>query len=104
MKILNVIKNHGEAIGAVIAVILLIAFAFAIISATGGCLWFTDEQRAEIRDKIVELIETDGKDAAIQYIDKLVEDGRLGATNAEDIKAAIPQGIEKVKEIMEADK
>ena len=104
MKILNVLKNHGELIGAVVAMILLIAFALAVVAATGGCLWFTDEQRAEIKEKIVELIENDGQAAAIKYIDELVADGRLGATNAEDIKAAIPQGIEKVKEIMEADK
>lgn len=104
MKFLNTVKNHGEAIGAVIAVILLIAFALAIVSATGGCTWFTDEQRAEIKEKIVELIENDGQAAAIKYIDELVADGRLGAANAEQIKEAIPQGIEKVKELMEADK
>lgn len=102
MKFLNTVKNHGEAIGAVVVVILMIFFVIAIASATSGCI--TDEQRAEIKEKIVELIENDGKDAAIQYIDELVADGRLGAANAADIKAAIPHGIEKVKEIMEDNK
>ena len=94
-----VLKNHASAIFACYVVAL---FLFAGVFC--GCVWFSDEKREEIKDKIVELIETKGQDAAVQYIDKLVEDGRLGATNAEDIKAVIPQGIEKVKELMEADK
>ena len=79
-----VLKNHASAIFACYVVAL---FLFAGVFC--GCVWFSDEK---------------GQDAAVQYIDKLVEDGRLGATNAEDIKAVIPQGIEKVKELMEADK
>lgn len=59
-----------------------------------GCSLFTPD----IKDKIVELLEEKGAPAAIEYIDSLVEDGRLGAKNAEDIKAAIPLGVEKVKE------
>ena len=91
-------KNH---LGFIFAPLCVFGFMLGI-ALSFGC--FSAEKKAEIRDKIVEMIETNGQDAAIQYIDKLVEDGRLGATNAEDIKAAIPQGIEKVKEIMEADK
>lgn len=100
MKIWSIVKNHGEAIGAVVVVLLLIVFAMTMMYATTGCI--TTETRAEIREKIVELIENDGQAAAIRYIDDLVADGRLGAENAADIKAAIPQGIERVKEIMEA--
>ena len=91
-------KNH---LGFIFAPLCVFGFMLGI-ALIFGCV--SDEQRAEIREKIVELIENDGKDAAIQYIDKLVEDGRLGAANAADIKAAIPQGIEKVKEIMEDNK
>ena len=91
-------KRVKSVIETICVIVVLAMLAVAIC----GCIG--DEQRAEINAKIVELIETSGQEAAVQYIDKLVEDGRLGATNAEDIKAAIPQGIEKVKEIMEADK
>ena len=94
-----VLKNNA---GAIFACYVVALFMFAGVFC--GCAWFSDEKREEIKDKIVELIETKGQDAALEYIDKLVEDGRLGATNAEDIKAAIPQGIEKVKEILEAEK
>lgn len=59
-----------------------------------GCTLFTTDTKA----KILELLEEKGAPAAIEYIDSLVEDGRLGAKNAEDIKAAIPLGVEKVKE------
>lgn len=59
-----------------------------------GCNLFTTDTKA----KILELLEEKGAPAAIEYIDSLVEDGRLGAKNAEDIKAAIPLGVDKVKE------
>ena len=36
----------------------------------------------------------------IEYIDKLVAEGKLGTANAEKIKEAIPLGIEKLKELM----
>lgn len=80
--------------------LLLIVFAMTMMYATTGCI--TTETGAEIREKIVQLIETDGQAAAIRYIDDLVAEGRLGAANAAQIKEAIPQGIERIKEIMEA--
>ena len=74
----------------------------AIILMLTGCAIMQD-QRDEIRAAIIEYVETKGQAAAIDYIDKLVEDGKLGATNAEKIKAAIPQGIEKLKETMKTE-
>ena len=67
-----------------------------------GCL--SDEQTEELKNAahsvILEYVETQGQAAAVEYIDQLVDEGRLGAANAEKIKAAIPQGIEKLKEVM----
>ena len=67
-----------------------------------GCL--TEDKKQVIKDKvhtaIIEYVQGKGKDKAIAYIDKLVAEGKLGAKNAEKIKNAIPQGIEKLKEVM----
>ena len=69
----------------------------ALLLAT-GC------DRQEIRDTahtaILEYVETHGQALAIGYVDQLVADGKLGAANAEKIKAAIPLGIEKLREVM----
>ena len=98
MKIWNIVKNHLDPIVAIVGVMLLAVFVVLLMHVTTGCI--TTEQRAEIREKIVQLIETDGQAAAIRYIDELVADGRLGAANAADIKTAIPEGIERVKEVL----
>lgn len=67
-----------------------------------GCL--PKEKRQELKDKahtaIIEYVQGEGKEKAIAYIDKLVAEGKLGAKNAEKLKNAIPQGIEKLKEVM----
>lgn len=69
----------------------------ALLLAT-GC------DRQEIRDAahtaILEYVENEGQEKALEYIDQLVADGKLGAENAEKIKAAIPLGIEKLREVM----
>lgn len=74
----------------------------ALLVTLAGCL--SDEQTEELRDAahaaILEYVETQGQEKAIEFIDKLVEEGKLGTANAEKIKAAIPQGIEKLKEVM----
>ena len=67
-----------------------------------GCL--PKEKRQELKDKaqtaMIEYVQCEGKEKAIAYIDKLVAEGKLGAKNAEKLKNAIPQGIEKLKEVM----
>ena len=76
---------------------ILAVMGLALLLAT-GC------DRQEIRDTahqaILEYLENDGQARAIEYIDQLVEEGRLGAANAEKLKAAIPLGIEKLREVM----
>lgn len=74
----------------------------ALLVTLAGCL--SDEQTEELRDAahtaILEYVETEGQEKAIEYIDQLVEEGKLGSANAEKFKEAIPQGIEKLKEVM----
>ena len=74
----------------------------ALLVTLAGCL--SDEQTEELRDAahaaILEYVETQGQEKAIEFIDKLVEEGKLGSANAERIKEAIPAGIEKLKEVM----
>ena len=76
---------------------ILAVMGLALLLAT-GC------DRQEIRDTahqaILEYLENDGQARAVEYIDQLVADGKLGAANAEKLKAAIPMGIEKLKEVM----
>ena len=74
----------------------------ALLVTLAGCL--SDEQTEELKNAahsaILEYVETQGQEKAIEYIDQLVADGKLGAANAEKIKAAIPLGIEKLRELM----
>ena len=77
-------------------------FTVMLIVTLAGCL--SAEQRLEIRDSahtaILEYVETRGQAAAVEYIDQLVDEGRLGAANAEKIKTAIPEGIDRLREVM----
>lgn len=74
----------------------------ALLVTPAGCL--SAEQTEELKDAahtaILEYVETQGQEKAIEYIDQLVADGKLGAANAEKIKEAIPLGIDKLKELM----
>lgn len=76
--------------------------AIAIAVAAAGCL--NAEQKEELKNTahsaILEYVETQGQEKALEFIDQLVADGKLGAANAEKIKEAIPLGIEKLKELM----
>ena len=76
--------------------------SITLLVTLAGCLG--DERTEELRNAahtaILEYVETDGKEKAIEYIDQLVAEGKLGAANAEKLKEAIPLGIEKLKEVM----
>lgn len=76
--------------------------AALLLLTTTGCL--SDDQREELRNAahaaILEYVESEGQEKALEYIDQLVADGKLGAANAEKIKAAIPEGIDRLREVM----
>lgn len=80
-----------------------IAIMCCMIMALTGCA-LTLEQKEELKDKahtaIIQYLETEGSDKLYVYIDKMVAEGKLGKANAEKLKAAIPQGIDKLKEVM----
>ena len=73
-----------------------------LIVTLAGCL--SSNQAAEIRDAahtaILEYVENQGTAELTEYIDQMVDEGRLGAANAEKIKTAIPEGIERLREVM----
>ena len=74
----------------------------ALLVTLTGCL--SDEQTEELRDAahsaILEYVENQGQEKAVEFIDKLVEEGKLGSANAEKIKEAIPAGIDRLRELM----
>lgn len=76
--------------------------AIAIAVAAAGCL--NAEQKEELKNAahqaIIEYVENEGQARALEYIDQLVSEGKLGSANAEKLKEAIPLGIEKLKEVM----
>lgn len=84
----------------IVEICAILAIAIAVTAA--GCL--NAEQKEELKNAahqaIIEYVETQGQEKAIEYIDQLVSEGKLGAANAEKIKAAIPLGIEKLREAM----
>ena len=77
-------------------------FAIAIAVTAAGCL--NSEQKEELKNAahtaILEYVETQGQERALEFIDQLVAEGKLGSANAEKLKEAIPLGIEKLKEVM----
>lgn len=74
----------------------------ALLVTLAGCL--SDEQTEELKNAahsaILEYVETQGQEKALEFIDQLVADGKLGAANAAKIKAAIPAGIDRLREVM----
>lgn len=74
----------------------------ALLVTLAGCL--SDEQTEELRNaahsSILEYVETQGQEKALELVDQLVAEGKLGAANAEKIKAAIPLGIDRLREVM----
>lgn len=74
----------------------------ALLVTLAWCL--SDEQTEELKDTahtaILEYVETQGQEKALELVDRLVADGKLGAANAERIKEAIPLGIDRLREVM----
>ena len=74
----------------------------ALLVTLAGCL--SNEQKEELKNAahqaILEYVETQGQEKALELVDQLVAEGKLGSANAEKIKEAIPLGIEKLKEVM----
>ena len=83
-------------------IFLLAVTMCAMAAISAGCL--TDDQRKELQNTahtaILEYVENQGTAELTEFIDQLVADGKLGTANAEKIKAAIPLGIEKLREVM----
>ena len=74
----------------------------ALLVTMAGCL--SNEQTEELRNAahsaILEYVENQGQEKALELVDQLVAEGKLGAAKAEKIKEAIPAGIDNLKEVM----
>lgn len=79
--------------------IAFLAGAIALATTVTGCAYL-QEAFGQLDKAIITILENQGQEAAIKQIDKWVEEGKLGYANADKIKAAIPLGIEKLKEAM----
>ena len=84
----------------IVEICAILAIAIAITAA--GCL--NAEQKEELKNAahqaIIEYVETQGQEKALEYIDQHVSEGKLGSANAEKIKEAIPAGIDRLREVM----
>ena len=84
----------------IVEICAILAIAVAVTAA--GCL--SNEQKEELKNAahqaIIEYVETQGQEKAVEFIDQLVEEGKLGSANAEKIKEAIPAGIDRLRELM----
>lgn len=88
----NIVLTWGTVIVVILGIVIAILFS--------GCEMLREHQD-EIREQIIAYVETQGRAKAEQYIDDLVERGELTEKQAEQIKAAIPKGIDKVKEVLQ---
>ena len=74
----------------------------ALLVTMARCL--SNEQTEELRNvahsAILEYVENQGQEKALELVDQLVAEDKLGAANAEKIKAAIPLGIDRLREVM----
>lgn len=79
-----------------------VTMVYLLVVALSGCISL--EQREQLKEyaheRIIQYLENEGSEKACEYIDKLVAEDKLTKTQAERLKAAIPQGINKVKEVM----
>ena len=79
--------------------------AAGVLLAGTGCSMLSDDQKKEldtaIQTAIIKAVDEKGQKAAEDFVDKLVEEGKLSESTAEQIKKVIPAGIEKVKKALE---
>ena len=81
--------------------ILVLACVTAIVLTSAGCSMFTMEQKKDAQELVMVYLETYGQDKVIEYIDNLVAEGRMGYKTAEDIKAMIPELLERIRQAKE---
>lgn len=79
---------------------MLVLAGVLLLAAAPGCAILRDHQD-EIKAAIVSYVENQGREKAEKYVDDLVAKGELTEKQAERIKEAIPQGVAKVKEVLQ---
>ena len=81
--------------------LMILALGMTMLLAMTGCGIFNSANSDTIKSAILEYAEGSGQDKAAGYIDQLVADGKLGSANAEKLKSALNDGIDKLKEELE---
>lgn len=80
--------------------ILFGCFVLCFLALQNGCsIW--NDHKDEVFQKLIEYAENDGEQKVVEYIDQLVQDGRLGSSNADKLKKALKQGLGKFKQEVE---
>lgn len=85
---------------------LIVVAACFIVALFAGCRISEekkDEIKAKVQEAIIKIIEEKGQETALAHVDQLLEEGKIGKVTAEKIKKAIPEGVEKIKEILKKD-
>lgn len=80
---------------------VLSVLSVLLIAGLTGCS-LTAEQKQELTQQVITVLAEKGQARALAYVDQLEADGKLTPEKAEKIKAAIPEGVETVKEVLKA--
>ena len=85
-----------------IIVICVIVVAIVALTLSTGCLSATQKEQLKnsAHNAILSYIESKGQDKALEYINKLESEGKLGKANADKLREALPKGVDKLKEVM----
>ena len=98
---INMSKRRGLVIHSVLTAVCVALVCLLAVALT-GCM--SVEQREQLKEyaheRIIQYLEDEGSEKACEYIDRLVAEDKLTKTQADRLKAAMPQGINKVKEVM----
>lgn len=77
----------------------LIMGIVAIIAMVGaaGCSLLSDDTAAGVKSAILAYAKTDGKAKAAEYIDQLIQDGKITPADGEKLKSALDKGLDKLE-------
>lgn len=89
-------KEFWTGIGVMIGTAFLICLLTFLVS---GCE-LAGVDKDTIKEQIIVYVQNRAIESANDYIDDMVEQGNLSEEQAEELKSAIPQGAEKIREAL----
>ena len=98
---INMSKRRGLVIRGWITAVCVV-MVYLLVASLSGCMSIEQRERLKeyAHERIIHYLEEEGSEKACEYIDTLVAEDKLTKTQADRLKAAMPQGINKVKEVM----